>query len=177
MSRDLETKINSERLRLIPINESHTDDIFENFNEEVTKYMYPAPIKSREEAAAVVDSFITKRKKGLEVVYAITLSESGEFIGVAGLHGIKEEVPELGIWTKTSSHGNHYGREAVGAVIEYAGVLGIEKLMYPVDKRNTPSRKIPIYYGGILIRENETEITPDGRELLLETYILDTAEN
>lgn len=167
---DLNKKLYSERLVLIPVTRDYIEDIFENFNDTVTRYMYPCPAKYISETSHVVDKFIENRENGLEVVYAITLLKSGEFIGLAGLHSITKEIPELGIWTKLSSHGNHYGREAVGAVIDFARQSGIKKVCYPVDVRNIASKKIPIYYGGVLVKENETEITPDGRELIVNTY-------
>ncbi len=51
---------------------------------------------------------------------------------------------------KKASHGNHYGREAIGGVIEYAKQLGYHTLLYPVDRRNEASKKIPLYYHGEL---------------------------
>ena len=173
MFMNLEKILTSERLRLIPLTREYAKDIFENFNEKVTKYMYPCPAEKLSETVKIVDLFIEKRKSGLEVVYAITLIDTGEFIGLVGLHNITQPVPELGIWTKLSSHGNHYGREAIGAVIEYAKILGITKLCYPVDERNIPSRKIPQYYGGRLVESNENQVTPDGRILTIETYTID----
>lgn len=167
---DLNKILKTERLALIPVTLEYAQDIFENFNDIVTKYMYPCPSENISQTIDVVNSFIKKREKGMEVVYAITLLENGEFLGLAGLHGLTREIPELGIWTKLSSHGNHYGREAIGGVIDFARESGIKKLCYPVDERNIPSKKIPIYYGGVVVREKETEITPDNRILNVVTY-------
>lgn len=33
----------------------------------------------------------------------------------------------LVIWTKIYSHGNHYGREAIGGAIDYTKSLGVKK--------------------------------------------------
>lgn len=103
-------------------------------------------------------------------MYAITLKETAEFLGIAGLHNLNNDMPELGIWTKISSHGNHYGREAIGGLIEYAKEQGYTKLIYPVDKKNIASKKIPLFYGGELIISNNLVITPDGRTLDEEVY-------
>lgn len=86
------------------------------------------------------------------------------------MHNLDRDTPELGIWTKISSHGNHYGKEAIGGLIEFAKNQGYLKLIYPVDKRNISSKKIPIYYGGKLIENNKIETTPDGRTLDEEVY-------
>ena len=82
--------------------------------------MLPAPAKNIDETRGIVSRFMDERRCGTDYVYAITQKANGEFIGLAGLHHLKEKVPELGIWTKLSSHGNHYGREAIGALIDYA---------------------------------------------------------
>ena len=98
------------------------------------------------------------------------LKSNDDFIGLVGLHNLKNEVPELGIWTKLESHGNHYGREAIGGLIDYAHVLKIKKLYYPVDRRNISSKKIPLFYGGKLIVDYKEVKTLDGRILEEEVY-------
>lgn len=162
--------IETERLILVPINNDYAKDMFANFNEEVTLYMSPHPAKNIEETYATIKSFIEKREKNTDYVYAIVLKGSREYIGCVGLHGLNNDTPELGIWTKISSHGNHFGREAIGGIIQFSKTLGIGKLIYPVDRRNESSRKIPIYFKGRVITECEEEITADGRVLEIETY-------
>ena len=157
--------IKTERLILVPVDERFIDDVFENFNESVNIYMYPAVAKNIDETKAVIDGFIEMREKKSDYVYAITLKSTGEFIGLAGLHNLKNEAPELGIWTKKQAHGNHFGREAIGALLKLAKEMGYKSAIYPVDRRNIASKKIPIFYGGILIEGCEEVSTPDGRIL------------
>ncbi len=166
---DIETK----RLKLVPVSEKHIEDIFEHFNKRITTYMFPAPAKDISETREVVSRFIEQREMRTDYVYAITLKPCGEFIGLCGLHSLKNETPEIGVWTKIEAHGNHYGREAVGGLIQYAGSLGIKKLYYPVDRRNVPSKKIPLYYGGIPVESLKYVETPDGRVLEEEIYMID----
>lgn len=162
--------IETERLILIPIREEHAKDIYEHFNEEVTKYMIPTPAKHIDETKKVVAKFIRQYADNTDQVYATTLKDNGEFIGLVGLHNLKNEVPELGLWTKIGSHGNHYGRESIGGLISHAKSMGIKKLCYLVDKRNTASRKIPVFYGGKLVSGCKDVKTPDGRILQEEIY-------
>lgn len=133
--------IETKRLVLVPITQKYTFDIFKNFNNEVAKYMFPCPAKEICETINIVENWIRQRADKTDYVYAITLKETSEFLGVAGLHDLNNEAPELGIWTKINIHGNHYGREAIGGIIEYAKKQGIAKLIYPVDKRNIASKK------------------------------------
>ncbi len=41
--------IETERLRLVPIEETHAPDIFREFTEDVTHYMFPKPAENLEE--------------------------------------------------------------------------------------------------------------------------------
>lgn len=158
------------RLHLVPITKKYAADIFNNFTREVTTYMFPCPPKEIKETERFVEICEKQRAAKTDCVFAITLKETSEFLGVAGLHDLNSESPELGIWTKTASHGNHYGREAIGGLIEYAKKLGYTKLIYPVDKRNIASKKIPLFYGGNLVESDRLVKTPDGRTLDEEVY-------
>lgn len=163
-------RLTTERLYLIPVSETHVEDIYTHFNARVTQYMVPVPAKNIDETKAVVRRFIEQREQGTDMVYAVTRKDTREFIGLAGLHHLEQDVPELGIWTKLAAHGRHYGREAIGGLLNYAVGLGIQKVVYPVDRRNIPSRKIPLFYGGRLISEGECIRTEDGRTLEIERY-------
>lgn len=162
--------IETSRLILIPVSEDHIEEIFKYFNKQVTTYMIASEAKDIDETCEVVQKFIKQRKNNTDYVYAITLKASNEFIGLVGVHNLQEEIPKLGIWTKIGSHGNHYGREAIGGVLEYAKSLEIEKMHYPVDRRNVPSKSIPIFYGGKLIIDYKEIKTADGRTLEEEIY-------
>lgn len=162
--------IETSRLMLKPVTQKYIFDIFNNFTNEVTVYMFPYPVKDISETENIVECWIKQCANKTDYVYAITLKETAEFLGIAGLHNLNNDMPELGIWTKISSHGNHYGREAIGGLIEYAKEQGYTQLIYPVDKKNIASKKIPLFYGGELIISNKLVITPDGRTLDEEVY-------
>lgn len=162
----------TKRLALIPVNSSHIADIFKYFTYEVTEYMYPKPPERIEETENVVNNFIINNKKDIEYVYAITLHQTDEFLGLAGLHNLKG-TPELGIWTKSDVHGNHYGREAIGGLIDKAKSMGYKCLIYPVDQRNIASKKIPEYYGGKIIEEMKVVQSMSNRTLEILTYQID----
>lgn len=162
--------IKTDRLTLIPVSEEHIEEIYRHFNDKVIMYMIPSVAKDINETREVVSMFIRQRNSNTDYVYAITHKDNSEFIGLAGLHDLQEEIPKLGIWTKVESHGNHYGREAIGGIIKFAGTLGIKKLYYPVDRRNIPSKKIPLFYGGKLIVNYKEVKTQNGRILEEEIY-------
>ena len=164
--------IETERLLLKPLSEEYAESIFRHFTEQVTKYMFPTPAKNIDETRGAINEFIEQRKNETDHVFVILSKTNKEFIGMAGLHNLNDKIPELGIWTKIESHGNHYGREVIGGIIEHARELNIKTLLYPVDRRNTASKKIPLYYNGKLVGNKEVK-TPDGRILEEEIYEID----
>lgn len=164
--------IKTKRLILTPVTKKYIPEIFENFTSEITVYMFPSPAKNIEETEKFVEFMMQQRADKKEYVYAITKKDTAEFVGLVGLHGLNNKSPELGIWTKSASHGNHYGREAIGGLVEFAKEQGYKSLIYPVDRKNISSKKIPIYYGGKIITEQFIQTTPDGRTLEEEIYMI-----
>lgn len=165
-----EVLITSQRLKLIPISEKYTKDIFKTFTTEVTTYMYPKAAEDITETEVFVNRSVEQRNAGSDLVMAILDKNSEEFIGCVGLHGINTRVPEIGIWTKKSSHGNGYGLEAVSAAIEFArNNFDFDYLLYPVDKRNKASRRIPESHNGV-IKDEKILVAQHGNELQIVDY-------
>ena len=81
-----------------------------------------------------------------------------EFLGLVGIHSLDTKFPEYGIWLKKSAHGNGFGKEAVHALNDWMEKnWDYEYIIYPVDVRNTCSRKIPISLGGKEFRQYEAK--------------------
>ncbi len=155
--------IESERLRLLSLTERYTESIFESFTPDITRYMLPKAPESLSETEAFVASAIDGFERGTDLHLVIIGRATSEFFGVCGLHD--REEPELGIWLKKPAHGLGYGREAIAALIDWATQhLIFDYLIYPVDRRNTPSLKIPESLGGKVIGER-TERSQSGVEL------------
>ncbi len=147
-------KIESDRLMQLPIKLEHGEDIFAHFTIEITKYMYPKPADDISETLAWIKSSIKAMEKGKNIQLVIFKKDTGEFMGCTGLHDVEGKTPELGVWTKKSSHGNGYGREAITALFDWACEnIKFDDILYPVDKRNIASRKIPESLGGIVVKE------------------------
>lgn len=146
--------IESERLRLVPTSEDYAQDIFEEFTDEITKFMMPRTPKKIEETLEFIRASRIAMDKGEELELVILDKFTGEFIGHAGMRKLNTDVPVLGIWIKKSAHGHKFGREAVKALKDWADKnLRYKYLEYPVDKKNTPSRKIAESLGGTVARE------------------------
>ncbi len=162
----------TKRLKLTPITMDYLDDVFTNFNPEVCTYMFPKPATDQSETIAFILKSMENYELGKEIVFAALLKDTNEFIGCMGIHHIDTPKPELGVWTKASVHGNGYGLEGMDAIIEYAkNHCDFDYLVYPADRRNIPSRRIPESHGGVIVdRYHETGAS--GNELdILEYHI------
>ena len=81
--------IETGRLLLEALGILQSREIFENFTEDVTRYMYPSAMRSLDEAELFVQKNVAAREQGSDYVFAVTLRESGEFLGIAALHEVK----------------------------------------------------------------------------------------
>ena len=170
MARLDDLEIRSPRLRLVPSALEYAPAIFASFTAEVTKYMFPAPAREIAETEAFLRGARAATEAGTDLQVVILNGETEEFLGHGGLHHIDARTPELGIWIKTAAHGNGYGREAVTSLALWARAnLNFDYLIYPVDRRNIASRRIPESLGGVI--EAEYAMTnASGNELEILEY-------
>ena len=140
----LELELNGPRLRLRTTVPDDAQEIFEEFNERITAYMIPRPAEKLEETLEFIDRSRERAKEGSNVQLTIETA-IGEFLGCCGLHGEERvRTPELGIWLKEGAQGQGYGKEAIKTLCDWAFEnLILDHIVYPVDRRNTASRKIP----------------------------------
>lgn len=155
----------TERLKLVPLSERFLDDIFRFFTSEIALYMIPQPTGNVKDTRDFIQAAITAREKGSDLEFAITLAETGEFIGCAGIHESNTTTPELGLWLKKTAHGHKYGCETILALIDFAAAhLTIEHFVYKADRRNIASRRIPESCGGVMV-ERSTMLNSAGKQL------------
>lgn len=168
--------LGSSRLRLVALQAGFTSDIFREFTAEITTYMFPRPPQHIRETETFVTNALTGMRGGWEVVQAITAATTGEFLGCVGLHGHnKGRRPELGIWLKKAAHGQRYGQEAIHTLAAWAvDTIKLDYFVYPVDRANVPSRKIPESLGGT-VEATETVTGLGGNVLDLVVYHIQPA--
>lgn len=147
--------ISSSRLLLEPISLDFTQVIFQEFNERVTHYMFPAPPKHISETQSFILEAIEKRRRGHDLVMTILKRDRRDFLGCCGFHGANDpKQPEFGVWLRESAHGSGYGREAIKALYDWAErTLVVKHYIYPVDRSNIPSRKVAEALGGVVVEE------------------------
>ena len=148
-------EIEGERVRLVSITEKFAEDIFTEFSSDITTYMLPKPAASIEETEAFIRSSLAAFGEGNNLQLVILDKTTNKFLGCCGLHGRADaKNPEIGIWLKQSAHGKALGKEAVWTLVRWAqDNINLESFIYPVDKRNQPSRNIPISLGGQVVEE------------------------
>lgn len=158
--------IAGERIALRTIAQTDAQLIFQEFTATITRYMIPKVPDSIEETRAFISSSLASLEQRDNLQLVILDKETGEFLGCCGLHGRGDvKNPELGIWLKASAHGKGYGREAIHTLVNWVReAIVLESFIYPVDKRNIPSRKIPESLAGQVIEER-IDIGMAGNEL------------
>lgn len=148
----------TERLKLVALSQEYARDIFENLTDEVTTYMMTAAPKKIEDTLAYIHGQIPKIQRGEDFPVVILDKETGEFLGGSGAHDLATDTPALGIWIKKSAHGHGYGREAVTALKKWLDEhVKYTYIKYPVDRKNTQSRKIAESLGGVIENEYKQE--------------------
>lgn len=156
--------IDGDRVSLRSIDESYAPSIFEEFSEDITHFMLPKPAEKIEETLSFVSESVARMKEGWDLVFVILKKENEKFLGCCGFHGRgNPRTPELGIWLRKAAHGRKYGREAIRIVSHWAlENLDFDYLIYPVDRENIPSRKIPESMGGIVYEKRKVKTMRGG---------------
>ncbi|BDA72954.1 hypothetical protein CAL7716_071200 [Calothrix sp. PCC 7716] len=176
----LKIEIVTNRLLLKPIAMQYERDIFEEFTNEIAIYMNPRPATDIFETKSFINESIIGLTEGSNLQLVIIKKDTQEFLGCTGIHNLNAKAPslhpdshpELGIWLKKSAHGNCYGIETIRALKEWADEnLDFDYLIYPVDKNNYPSRRIPERLGGIIVKEYDKQSLSGNTLHLLEYKI------
>ncbi len=164
-------RIESDRLRLRPVVLADAAAILEYFTDDIVHYMFPAAAKRIEDVESFINQALVGEKSSTNFQFAVCDKNSGEFLGCCGLHKMKDEVaPEVGIWIKTTAHGKGYGLEAIAALKSWVGShLHYRYLIYPVDRDNFASRRIPEKLGGV-VAESYSRNNAAGRMLNIVVY-------
>ncbi len=162
--------LQSKNIIIKAISLKYKDDIFKEFTEEITKYMYPKAPEKIEETIEFIEASMKENEEGTNFQAVVLKKKTGEYLGNAGLHHIDRKTPELGIWIKKSAHGNSYGKEAIFALKKWADEnLNYKFILYPVVDINLASKRIPEALGGKLHREY-TEENMNGRAYRMLEY-------
>ncbi|RKT14285.1 RimJ/RimL family protein N-acetyltransferase [Paraburkholderia sp. RAU2J] len=157
MLRPTEIQIESTRLLIKPFSANGADAAFSFITPSLTRHMAWEPPASRQDFDGVWRSWVPSIDDGSDYVLAIRQRADGSFLGLAGLHRVRTESPELGIWIREDRHRNGFGSEAVTLVAHWATrTVGCESFTYPVAEENRPSRRIAESLGGVIVESRAT---------------------
>lgn len=147
---DLSTlEIETDRLRLRAYRTADAEDIFAAVTPALTTYMTWDPADSVEAFLEVGAKWLVAAKAGREVDATIRDRTDGRFLGMCSLHYRGDPAPRVGIWIREDAQGQGFGREAVAALVRFAGArLGEPHVGYDVAEENMASRRIPESLGG-----------------------------
>lgn len=134
----MEFKINEE-LSLTPITQNYLNDIFNNFNQQVVKFLpLLKPSTDIENTKSFIHNAIisNNEKTGLHWV----ILKEGAFIGLCGIRDLKSQIGDFGLWIKTVEQGKGYGTSVVKSAIDWAFMnCDLKAIKYGVDKNNFAS--------------------------------------
>lgn len=162
-------------MRIEPFDMKYLDDYFSEFTEEITRYQWPDPFKSIDGAKEVLQDFLDEMTRDEMLLFSVVDTDE-RFIGSVEIHGLSEEVPELGVWIIESEQGKGYAFKALKFALDYAHEkFGKSKFFYEADVRNIGSNKLLDKLSDnyeIKALETEELVTDSGKELKLKGNVL-----
>jgi RimJ/RimL family protein N-acetyltransferase len=152
-----EIHIESRRLSIRPFSAGDADETFPCITLSLTRWMAWEPPRDREGFDRIWQAWLPAIAEGTDLVFAVRQRDSGRFLGLAGLHHVRDASAELGIWIREDRHREGIGSEAVSLVAGWASrEMHIERFTYPVAEENYPSRRIAESLGGVVAEQRET---------------------
>ena len=134
--------IKSERISIAPFEMKYLNDYFSGFNAEITKFQWPDPFESIEDARSILQEFLNEMDREETLLFSI-LSKNDEFLGSVEIHGLIGDCPELGIWIIESEQNKGYAYEALNSLLDYVrSKYDKAEFYYEADIRNTGSIKL-----------------------------------
>ena len=167
--------INCDRINIVPFEMKYLNHYFNGFNAEITKFQWPDPFESIEDARSVLQEFLNEMDREETLLFSI-LSKNDDFFGSVEIHGLWGDSPELGIWIIESEQNKGYAYEALNAVLDYVrSKYDKAEFYYEADTRNTGSIKLLHKFDKkyeIIEEGLESLTTASGKYLELQGYTL-----
>ena len=167
--------IKSNRINIVPFEMKYLEHYFNEFNTEITKFQWPDPFQSIEDAQTILQKFLNEMDREETLLFSI-LSKSDDFLGSVEIHGLTGDCPELGIWIIESEQNKGYAYEALNAALNYVrSKYDKAEFYYEADIRNIGSMQLLHKFDEkyeIIERRLEKLTTDTGKELELQGYIL-----
>lgn len=164
----------TERLVLRPPHQDDIPELVELANNRKIADMLarmPHPY-GEEEARLFVES--ANRKAAAGCIYAVTLAETGAFIGTGGLHETTQGL-ELGYWIGEPFWNRGYATEVAHALVDLTfRATTLDRLHVTCRLGNIASRRV-IHKCGFQYKGHRMMASPTGNAVKVEQYALDRA--
>ena len=137
--------LNTDRLDLVEIKQSHLGDLYKLFtNENVTRFYNLLPLKNEQEAQKSIDWFQTRFKDKLGIRWGIAIKGQENIIGTIGFNNFaKQHRANIGYDLQTEHWNNGFITEALKTVINFGfNQLEINRIEAEVMQGNIISEKI-----------------------------------
>lgn len=149
-------ELTTQRLKLRIYSAQDAEEMYSHITPTLTRFMAWEPPASFEEFLSNKPSWEERFLQATDYHFVARDLKSGRYIGVVGVHRATTAAPEFGVWISEDLHGQGFGKEAVGAVFEWAKkVLQADYFVYPVAEENRASRKIAETLGGKLVSSEQ----------------------
>lgn len=142
----------TQRLKMRIFEVQDSEEIYSHITPTLTRFMAWEPPASFEEFLENKPLWEERFKQGTDYHFIARDLQNGRYIGIVGVHKAASHTPEIGVWMCEDVHGQGFGKEAVGAVFDWAkSNLHADYFIYPVAEENIASRKIAEALGGQLV--------------------------
>lgn len=149
-------KLNTPRLKLIEVKESHLDDLFEILSDEETMKFYDIwPHQDKERTMQGILNVKKRVEEDRGIRWGIALNSSSKLIGTIGfVWDINRHCANLGYDLNKIYWGKGLMTEAIEAVLKYAfEVQKIHRVEAQTDPQNIASQRVLLKNG--FLREGE----------------------
>lgn len=167
--------IHTERINIVPFEMKYLLDYYHGFNHEITKFQWPDPFESSDNAKDMLQEFLNEMEREETLLFSI-LSKNDAFLGSVEVHGLTGECPELGVWVIEAEQNKGYAYEALKEVLNYVSTKYDKvSFFYEADTRNIASARLLHKFEDqyeIIEQGFEKLITDSGKPLELQGYIL-----
>lgn len=162
-------KIETPRLTIVQTSDRYLNDYYQEFTSEITKYQYPEPFSSLQQAKLAQERFLELMAAG-KFLELVIIDKEANFLGSLQVIDLPCDHPEIGIWLKSSAQNKGYGYEALNYLLDYLNQNYYkESYTYEADLRNTASLKLVARFK-VKTLELNSIITASGKRLYLQKF-------
>ncbi|SEM08600.1 ribosomal-protein-alanine N-acetyltransferase [Chryseobacterium taichungense] len=158
-------KLETERLQLKEINESHVEDILKiRSNEVINRFVKRNSPKNNYDALQFILTIKEKTRNNETFYWGISLKEQPGLIGTICLWNFSEDrqTAEVGYELLPDYHKKGFMSEALSTVIDFAFKnLNLTEIVAMTDRFNNDSQKILLRHHFALEEDREDEGFPD----------------